>query len=608
MKLNYSNRDFNGIRQGLINYAKSNYNIDITPASIDLLFIDMISGVGDLLSYNTDKKLLETQLEYAQERESLLSLARTYGLKIPNKKPSISVCEFTVTVPVYGDSYDKDYTPIIKSGMQVYGGGQTFEVLDDIDFNSDYSYLGVPNRKIIPIINTNEDIVSYNIIKQELVVNGITKIGFKTVTTNDHKPFLKVVIPDNDVLSVEQVIQIPTLPFNQTPSISDFYNENNRFYEVESLVESKVFLDDNDSTLNNNSLPKGNYKEVSKRFITEYNNKGNLCMIFGGGVPDNNSLSLFNESIMLGNIPKIRNYINNDALGEIPALNETIYYRYRVGGGKSSNVGKNVLTNIGNHEMIITGNNQNISSVVRRSLTVNNPIPALGGNDEPSIEHIRKMISYNFSAQNRCITTRDYVSRVFQMNGRYGNPFRVSASEVSNKIVLSILSLDSNNKLNNTSNTILKKNISNYLVPYKGINDFVEIEDAKIINLRVECDILIDKSFVRSEVNGNVIKVIRDYFDVNDHDLNENVYISQLIEKVNNVNGVLNVIDIRFYNLVGFINGLEYSYNETSMGYINEDNITKQIELIDGTLFGEDNGIFEIKYPNKDIVIRNKIN
>lgn len=608
MSVNYTSRDFESIRQSLLNYAKSNYKIELTPASIDLLLVEMMSGVGDMLSYNTDKKFLETQLETAQERESLLAMARTYGLKIPNKKPSMTVCEFSVIVPVFGDTYDRDYAPIIRSGAQVYGGGQTFETIDDIDFNSDLSYSGVPNRKIIPLINSSEQVTSYKIVKQEVVLNGVTKIGFKTIASSDHKPFLKVVIPDNDVISIEQVIQIPTLAFNEVPQYSDFFNHNNRFYEVDALIESKIFLDDSDIIINGVTKTKGAYKDVTKRFITEYNDKGKMCMIFGGGLPTNDALDLFNESVMNGFIPKLKNYINNDALGEIPVLGQTLYYRYRVGGGTSSNIGQNVLTSMGNFEMLISGGNSNTANVVKRSLTVNNPIPALGGNDSPSLEHIRRMISYNFSAQNRCVTTRDYVARVFQMSGRYGTPFRVGASEVNNKIVLSILSLDSNGKLNNSSNSLLKNNIASYLTPFKSINDYVEIEDAKIINLSVGCDILIDKAFVRSEVNSNVIRTIREYFDVNSRNLNENIYISDLIEKINNVNGVINVIDIRFYNKVGYNDGLEYSYNETSMEYVEDAVEAKQIALIDGTLFGENNGIFEIKYPNRDISIRNKVN
>jgi hypothetical protein len=48
--------------------------------------------------------------------------------------------------------------------------------------------------------------------------------------------------------------------------------------------------------------------------------------------------------------------------------------------------------------------------------------------------------------------------------------------------------------------------------------------------------------------------------------MGENIYISSLIELINNVGGVLNVVDLRIYNKIG--QGV-YSLNEISQPYIN---------------------------------------
>lgn len=602
-KFNYSKRDFNGIRSELINYAKTNYGVEFTPASLDLLLVDMISGVGDMLSYNTDKKFNETQLETIQERKNLLAYARTYGLKIPNKRASITVCTFSITVPVKGDTYDDLQTPIIKMGAQVMGGGQIFETVNDIDFNDDFSATGVPNRRILPNISGDEEIVSYTIIKEEIVHNGVTKIGRKTISTQDYKPFLSIIIPEDDVLSIEQVIQLPsdTYGYNVMPPLSEFFNEDNRFYEVPSLVEDKLFLDDNVNTNPNPSsgISMGKYKEITKKFLMEYTDNGHCKLIFGGGKGSNDITNTFLESINTGNLIRISNYLNNDTLGEIPKVGHTLYYRYRSGGGANTNIGQNVLTNMGTYTMSFSNGDV---QAVKNSLRVNNPIPALGGSNGPSLEEIRRQISYNFASQNRCVTIRDYMSKVFEMPGRYGAPFRISGREDSNKIVLSILSLGSDGSLTNQSNNILRNNIAEYLSKFRMVNDFVEIEDGKIINLGVEVDILIDRAFNRSEINLNVINVIKKYFDINSRDMNENIYMGDLIEKINNVNGVLNIIDIRVFNKVGG----GYSNNEINMTYSN--NETREIELVDYTIFGEMNGMFEIKQPSRDIIIRNKIN
>jgi hypothetical protein len=55
------------------------------------------------------------------------------------------------------------------------------------------------------------------------------------------------------------------------------------------------------------------------------------------------------------------------------------------------------------------------------------------------------------------------------------------------------------------------------------------------------------------------------------------------------------------YNKVGG----KYSSNEISQPYLNSD--TREIDISeDYTLFGEPTTMFEVKYPNNDIVVRTK--
>ena len=73
------------------------------------------------------------------------------------------------------------------------------------------------------------------------------------------------------------------------------------------------------------------------------------------------------------------------------------------------------------------------------------------------------------------------------------------------------------------------------------------------------------------------------------------------LKEINNVGGVINVIDLRVYNKVGGI----YSLNEISQPYLDVE--TRQIDIIgDYTLFGEPISMFEIKFPTQDIMVRVK--
>ena len=181
----------------------------------------------------------------------------------------------------------------------------------------------------------------------------------------------------------------------------------------------------------------GKWKNAPKRFIKEYTDNGFCKITFGSGTEDVSALTDFVGC--RGQIDRIGNMINNTSLGSIPDASHTMFIRYRVGGGNSANIGPNVLTQLGVVNFILNADNQTTINLVRNSLVVNNPIPALGGKSEPSIEEVRNLVRYNFSAQDRCVTIKDYQSRVSLMPGQFGVPFRTSVWEERNKINVCIL-------------------------------------------------------------------------------------------------------------------------------------------------------------------------
>ena len=606
-KINYFSRNFADCRTELINFVRQYYPEifnDFNDASVGMMLIELNAAVSDLLSYHTDRMFQETQVDYAQERNSLLSLARTYGLKIPGKRPSVTICDFSVVVPVNGDTFDIEYCPIITRGAQAIGGGKVFETVDDIDFSSPFTTGGIPNRIILPNQNDNGTVVSYTLTKRELVVNGITKTYKKSINTQDVKPFMEIVLPDNDVLSIESVITKEGTNYTSIPNISDFYGVGDatteRWYEVDALAEDKIFIED-PNVISSNNVKGGKYLHIDKKFISEYTNQGFCKIIFGAGTTDTSSLCEFGVSASL--TERIGDIINNLALGEIPNPNKTMFVQYRVGGGADTNIGQGVLTKLGAVNMIVDGGEASKNTSVKSSLKTNNPIPALGGKDELNIEELRYLIKYNFSAQNRAVTIKDYQSRISLMPGEFGVPFRNGVFEEQNKVSIYVLGLDENGKLTTSNTSTMKQNLVEYLSDYRMLNDYVEINNGRVINLGFQVDLFIEKQIPRSQVMSEVINKITSFMDINAHDMGENIYISQLLEQINNVAGVLNVVDLRVYNKVGMPG--DYSFNKISQPYLDE--ATMQIDLLGQfTLFGEPTGMFEIKYPDKDIQIRVK--
>jgi len=600
-KIDYFARNFADVRSELTTFVKHFYPElfqDFNDASVGMMLLDLNAAVADMLSFHTDRMFTETQIDFAQERRSVMNIARTLGLNIPGKRSSVTLVDFSVTVPVFGDTFDIRYAPIIKVGTQVAGGGQTFETLDDIDFSSSFSAGGIPNRLIIPNINANNQIINYTLVKREIVSNGITKIFKKIIGTNDAIPFLEVILPDSNVVEIEQVIIKEGTTFTSTPPIGDFFDNNIRWWEVDSLAEDKMFVDDPTRSTDNTGIKPGKWISITKKLVKEYTDTGFCKMTFGSGFSDQQSLQDFTSNQY---VLQIANFFNSTALGEIPRPNSTMFVRYRVGGGTSANIGSNTINSVGFVDMFINGPNSTTNQTVKLSLKVNNPVPAFGGGDEPTIDEIRWMTKYNFASQNRAVTIKDYLAQVFKMPGKYGVPFRLNVGERQNKVEFSILGLNSNGKLDNSSTNTLKENIATWLSDYRMINDYVLVRDGRIIDLAFDIDLFVDKAYNQGEIINNTINAVTSYFDIKKWEMGQNIYLAQLIEAINNVSGVLNVVDIKIYNKVGG----NYSLNKTSQPYL--DAITKQIDLTgDFALFGEYDTMFEIKIPATDIRVKVK--
>ncbi len=612
--INYLSRDFTSIRADLINYLKTFFPEqwqDFNVTSPGMALLELNAYVGDLLSYATDKKYNELFIDGVQERTSVYRLAKTFGYKPPGVRPAISIADVIIEVPTTAEGPDANYLPVYRPGLTVKGAGQTFETIYEIDFSSDFSEDGIANRIIEPIFNGNQDLVRYRIIKREKIKAGVTKIFKVEVTTNDAKPFYQVELPDTNALEIINVIVLNGLGINRVPSFTEFNDFQLNYYEVDSLATDKIFLGD-DSVDDINGIKTGRYVEVEKRFEKEFLSDGSCVLTFGGGVEDYDAYDAYITSLTNtvkcpdSNQLDVSVILNNTALGVQVPPNSTIFIKYRAGGGSLSNVGSNVLNEISNIQSQFIGSDQTITQAVLSSTRANNPIPAIGGVGLPSVEEIKSYIAANYNSQNRAVTLEDYIARAFQMPGKFGAPFRIFGKVEDNKVKMYILTRDGSGRLLDISTTAVKSNLQNYLVPYRMINDYVEINDGKIINLQIEADLFVDKSFNSSEIKSQAINEIKNYFDVEKWQMNQNLYISQLTDLLRDVPGVINVVDIRVFNMEGG----GYSDTRHSQADFNrtQDPSTgafrTQFSYIDNAIIGTPISMFEVKFPDKDIKVR----
>lgn len=647
-KIEYNARTFDDYKEQLKMFTQKYYPTiinDFNDASIGQWFIDLHAAVGDDLGYYSDRMFQETQLDQAQERKSLLSIARTNSLKVSGKRPSVVEAKWTVFIPLDstngGNGPDYSYAPILHKGTQASGGGQKFELTEDLNFAQQFNRQGISDRTFIPVRDNNGRIIGYSVSKTCIMTSGESKVYKQPLNTNDLKPFIEVILPEDNVLSIESII-IKEGYNKSTPTVLEFMaDSDNRWYEVSNLTEDKIFTKDtiksasfaeklvNDITTgstitgatfygntlisysNDNSkvygfIPStGEWKSVTKKFITEYTDKGYCKIIFGGG---SNNSDLSDKLTNASSFAKyqINKIINNQFLGELPPSNSTLYVYYTVGGGASSNIAAGAMVNIPYANITIDGTDQSKIAKVKNSISVTNTIPSISGRDELTNDEIRYLIKYNNSSQDRCVTIKDYYNRIMTMPSEYGSPIKVGVAEVNNKVLVTLLGLSYDGTLSQNISQLMINNIITYISEYKMINDYVEIQPGKILNLGFEVDITVDNGQDLSNVSKSVALYIGNYMDINNHKLGEEIYISKIKSAIGSLNGVKNLIDLRVYNI--YKTG--YSTNHTRQAVIGNSQTQErvQIDLIasDGVLYSDDDTMFEIKKPKLDIKINAK--
>ena len=92
-KISYLNRTFDDYKSSLMEYIGQYYPqiaSDLNDASIGSWLIDMVAAVADNLSFYIDKAYNETNLDTANQRNSVYSIARSNGLRIPGPKGSVA--------------------------------------------------------------------------------------------------------------------------------------------------------------------------------------------------------------------------------------------------------------------------------------------------------------------------------------------------------------------------------------------------------------------------------------------------------------------------------------------------------------------------------------
>jgi hypothetical protein len=618
-QIGYLSKTFTDFRQNFIEFTKAYYPntySDFNEASPGMMFIEMASYLGDVLSFYIDNSFKENLMAYAQQTPNVVTISQFLGYK--PKLYSVSTTEAELSIIVPATLVNGEYVPDGRYLLKVALGstfstneGQSvsFRLVEPVDFNDisteDY------------IVNSDDNSGNPNdfvVIKKCKLIAGTEKTVDLTFASAQR--FVTKQIDDTNVVAVLDVVD----------------NENNKWYEVDYLAQD-VVLDDLEVVTNAEDgmmPPKGlRLRKVPRRFVTRINRDLRTELIFGSGVTNDSDEDILVDSRQIatnqygntiintvGNIAVNNfNFLNSSAYGLAPS-NTTLTVRYLVGGGVESNCNTNTIVNVDN--LIVQNDISGYSTAevaifnsTLQTVEINNTLPATGGGSGESIEEMKENALMFFNAQNRVVTADDYVVRSYALPPKYGTVAKAYAlrDEKLNTIMtlqnqefvenpvdptainLYTLGYNKNKKLT-TLNTLVKDNLSRYVGQYRLLTDDVKLLDAFIINIGINFDITVFKNYNMKDVLSRCIDTIQQFFDVDKWSINQPIIIADLVYQIGSVEGVQNVGKLEIFNKYQFKDGLDYHpyrYDIPSA-------------TINGVVYPSlDPSIFELRYPQYDI-------
>ena len=112
--IDYTSREFNSIKNDLVNYAKRYYPDtfqDYNEASFGSLMLDTVAYVGDILSFYLDYSVNESFLDTANDYNNILKLAKQLGYKKGGVPVSTGQVALYIIVPASTVADDISFAP-----------------------------------------------------------------------------------------------------------------------------------------------------------------------------------------------------------------------------------------------------------------------------------------------------------------------------------------------------------------------------------------------------------------------------------------------------------------------------------------------------------------
>ncbi len=585
LPINYTNREFSGIRDDLMELAERFYPDtfqDFSEASFGAMMIDAVAYVGDQMSLHLDYNINESFLDTAYQLGNVLRHGRVLGYKDPGRPSTFGEVALYIMVPASstGMGPDTAYIPILSRGTSFLSDtGLKFVLTENVNFADEKNSVVVAQ-----VDNTTGAPTRYAIKAYGNVVSG--DFAQKDVKVGAYERFRKV------NLNIDNLSEI----------ISVFDTEGNEYFEVDYLAQDMVYKELKNKNYKNDNVPSIlKPMLVSRKYVVERTATG-YALQFGSGEdggsgvvaqPQSIALDVFGKTYVTDTTFDPTRLTKNQSFGIVPS-NTTLTIVYRTNNPTNSNVGVNSLKTVANARLIYenkTSLSTDLVNQINTTIEVSNETPIVGDITNPSTSEIKRRIYDTFPTQNRAVTQTDYESLATRMPGKFGSIKRVSAQKDNDSqkrnINLYIISEDSFGKLIESNGTI-KNNLKTWLNQHRMINDTVDILDAYIINIGIEFVIKTVDGANRSSALASAIKRVSDRFSEGFF-IGEPIYISDVYSELKKEPDILDVLKVKIVPKTGG----SYSYVDMQ--------VNKNLSPDGSYLMCPKNAVFELKFPQTDV-------
>ena len=600
VSIKYTSREFDTIKADLIDYIRRYYPNtyrDFNEASFGSLVIDTVSYIGDILSFYIDYQANETFVETATEYDNILRLGRQLGYKFGGAASSFGTAALYILVPASttGIGPDMSYVPVLKQGAEFAGTtGAAFMLNQDVHFGNPSASI-----RVARVDETTGNPTHYAVKTYGQIMSGELRTEF--VEVGAYKRFNKITLQALDISEIVSVID----------------SEGNEYFEVDYMSQNVIYRGITNrmvTTDTEGTYAAGNQASeilkpivVPRRFIKNRNIR-TTEIIFGASSdsevskdfltePQTSILDIHGKSYIQDTTFDPTRLVQSDKFGVAPS-GTTLTVTYRVNTVQNVNLGTGQLNTVGEYNMefndAIALDAAKVTDVVN-SLEIDNETPIVGDIDIPDTEELRHRIRDTFATQNRAVTQQDYESFVYQMPPRFGSVKRCKImrdnDSLKRNLNLYIVSESDTGTLTE-ANGVLKDNVKTWLQKNKMINDTIDILDARVVNLSIEFVAVGSLERTKFETLSAAYERLQERFQ-RLPDIGEPFFITDIYKELRNVEGILDVTDVKVVRKNGDI--AERIYSDVSF------NLEKMTSADGRYIEMPKNIIYEVKYPEFDI-------